>query len=76
MTLKLIKGGGKPLPYKAKGEQPGLWTCVVCLQETGIATSCIVNIIQDPFERKGKIEGGQKMQICLHCLLRGKVTRV
>jgi len=76
MTLKLIQGGNKPKPYRAKKGEAGQWTCTACEIATGIPTSAIVTITSSPMIRAGKIEGGVKTQICLHCLLRGVVTPV
>lgn len=76
MALKLIQGGNKPKPYRAKDGGYGQWTCTACEIATGISTSAIVTVTQSPMERAGKIVGGIKTQVCLHCLLRGVVTPV
>lgn len=76
MTLKLIYGSNKPKAYRAKKGEAEQWVCAICEQNEGIATSAVVTITQSPMERAGKLEGGIKTQVCLHCLMRGLVTPV
>lgn len=65
--------GGKP---KATRRRHALWAgCHVCEADTGIRTTDLVQITAKPeVTAKGQIVGGHKGKVCLHCLLRGKVT--
>lgn len=76
MTLKLLKGGAQPKAYSADKGQAEQWVCRVCESTTNVATSDIVTITASPMVRKGKLEGGSKYNVCLHCLLRGTLTKV
>lgn len=76
MTLKLLQGGEQPKAHSAKKGEAEQWVCRTCEAETSVATSAIVSIKQNPMIRNGKLEGGEMFHACLHCLLRGTLTKV
>lgn len=72
-TLRLVKGGAEPRAYHRQGSAQQI-VCRVCEADVGVATSLVVEAVQSPVRRRGKVAGGTKVMVCLHCLIRGKET--
>ncbi|MDA4848024.1 hypothetical protein [Hoeflea poritis] len=75
--FRVVKGDGKPKSYRARkrGEVEQL-TCQVCEAETGVATSLTYEGQASPMIADGKLIDSTPGLYCVHCLSRGKVTRL
>lgn len=52
-------------------------TCPQCLADTGVETSMVMEVTLAPRRSPaGKKFGGTKAWVCVHCMSRGKVTRL
>lgn len=71
--FRVIEGGDKPKSYHTKGE-PQQVICRVCETDIGIATSLLQRAVQSPMRNGNRMTGGTSVFICVHCILRGKVT--
>ncbi len=80
--FKVIEGGptgdgaAKPKAYRRKRGQVEPLLCHICEEDTGVATAVSFEAKMGRMIRDGKPEGGTKAIYCLHCLTRGKVTRL
>jgi hypothetical protein len=78
---KLSVIDGKPSrrkPYRRKhlGE-PEQVTCHVCEVDTGVETSATIEMTVAPLRTPdGRKAGGTKQHVCIHCLSRGKITKL
>lgn len=67
----------KPKRYRArKRGEAELLTCWQCETDTGVATAETFEAKMGRMIRDGKPEAGTRAIYCLHCLSRGKVTRL
>lgn len=76
--FRVIQGGNTPLPGRQK-RSPGeteLALCSICKADTGVAGNTWIKVTMGLKIRRGSIGGGTPGWICVHCLTRGKITRL
>jgi len=71
--FEVIEGGNKPKSHHKRGKDQQI-ECRVCQEDIGLGTSLAVKAIQSPMRKDNKITGGTCVLVCLHCVMRGKVT--
>lgn len=76
--FRVIDGGDKPKRFRKRTGDPEPLICQVCEEDLGYYTQEFIESRNMMFIYKGKADrrSGVRHLICVHCLARGKVTRV